>query len=107
MARDDLDAYVNKRTHRDEDLPELVAAAEARQAIARQLAGCRERAKLSQTQVAARMSTSASVVSRIERGADVQFSTIQKYAAALDLIVDLRLSAPSRRSRGRAKTATV
>jgi transcriptional regulator with XRE-family HTH domain len=93
MSRDDLEAYVRERSKRDPDLPQLIKAAEARQAIARKLAAYRENARLSQTQIAARMKSSPSVVSRLERGADVQLSTIQKYVAALDLSLVLDLSA--------------
>jgi transcriptional regulator with XRE-family HTH domain len=49
------------------------------------LAQRREALKLSQTQVAAKMKTSASVVSKLEGGADVKFSTIQRYLAAIRL----------------------
>jgi transcriptional regulator with XRE-family HTH domain len=40
-------------------------------------------ATLSQTLVAARMGTSASVVSKLESGGDVKLSTLQRYRAAI------------------------
>jgi transcriptional regulator with XRE-family HTH domain len=47
---------------------------------------CRRRSGLSQTEVAARMGTSQSAVARLEAGAgDVRLSTLERYAAALDV----------------------
>ncbi len=43
----------------------------------------REKRALSQTVVAARMGTSASVVSKLEAGGDVKLSTLQRYCAAI------------------------
>jgi len=42
-----------------------------------------EKKALSQTVVAARMGTSASVVSKLEAGGDVKVSTLQRYCAAI------------------------
>ena len=47
---------------------------------------------LSQTQVAARMGTSQSAVARLEAGgADVRMSTLERYAAAVDQVIDWHL----------------
>jgi transcriptional regulator with XRE-family HTH domain len=47
---------------------------------------------LTQTEVAARMGTSQSAVARLESGdADVRISTLERYAAALDRSLELRL----------------
>lgn len=47
---------------------------------------------LSQTEVAARMGTSQSAVARIEGGqGDLRLSTLERYAAALELVVDWRV----------------
>lgn len=43
----------------------------------------RQKAGLSQTVVAARMGTSASVVSKLEDGADVKISTLIRYCEAI------------------------
>ena len=43
----------------------------------------REGKALSQTAVAARMGTSASVVSKLEAGGDVKVSTLERYCAAI------------------------
>ena len=54
-----------------------------RRKLARKLTAVRERSALSQTVVAARMGTSASVVSKLEAGGDVKLSTLQRYCAAI------------------------
>ncbi len=52
---------------------------------------------LSQTEVAARMGTSQSAVARIEAArSDVRLSTLERYAAALDRVIDWRLDEESR-----------
>ncbi len=83
MAQDFLDEVVARRTVRNPAFPRLVEEAEARRKVARQLAAQRERQGLSQTVVAARMGTSASVVSKLESGADVKISTFQRYCLAI------------------------
>ena len=83
MARDFLAEIVNERTRRNPEFPGLVAEAEMRRKLARKLAGIREKKELSQTVVAARMGTSASVVSKLEAGGDVKLSTLQRYCAAI------------------------
>jgi ribosome-binding protein aMBF1 (putative translation factor) len=58
--------------------------AEDRGRLVRELAGQRQAAGLSQTEVAARMGTSQSAVARLESGtADVRASTLERYAAAV------------------------
>lgn len=55
-----------------------------RTALVRELTAQRQSARLSQTQVAARMGTSQSAVARLESGdADVRASTLERYAAAI------------------------
>ena len=51
-------------------------------AIAKELHKARTKAKLSQAQVAERMGTTQSVVSRIERGGNVSVDTLVRYATA-------------------------
>ncbi len=65
------------------EFPRLVAEADVRRKLAKKLAAARERESLSQTVVAARMGTSASVVSKLEAGGDVKVSTLQRYCAAI------------------------
>ena len=58
-------------------------AAERRRLV-EELAELRKAARLSQTEVAARMGTSQSAVARLETGdADVRASTLERYAAAI------------------------
>ena len=83
MAKDFLTEIVEGRTRRNPAFPRLVSEAEARRKLARRLAAKREKKSLSQTVVAARMGTSASVVSKLEAGGDVKVSTLQRYCAAL------------------------
>ena len=81
--RDFVDEMVAERTARNRHFPDLVAEAERRRELARALAARRERLGVSQTVVAARMGTAASVVSKLEAGADVKVSTLQRYCSAI------------------------
>ena len=82
-AQDFLAEVVAERTARNPEFPGLVADAEARRVFARKLAKIREKSALSQTVVAARMGTAASVVSKLEAGGDVKISTLQRYFSAI------------------------
>ena len=60
--------------------------------LMRELAGRRQDAGLSQTEIAARMGTSQSAVARLESGAaDVRTSTLERYAAALGTEITWKL----------------
>jgi DNA-binding transcriptional regulator YiaG len=83
MVKDFLAEIVDERTARNPEFPVLVAEAEERRKLAKRLATLRLKKALSQTVVAARMGTSASVVSKLEAGGDVKMSTIQRYCAAI------------------------
>src|SRR5579864_3725111 len=83
MRKDFLKELVEERTRRNPEFPRLVAEAEQRRKLARKLVTLREKKALSQTIVAARMGTSASVVSKLEAGGDVKMSTLQRYCAAI------------------------
>ena len=83
MAKDFLAEIVTARTRGNPEFPGLVAEADMRRKLARKLAGLREKKSLSQTVVAARMGTAASVVSKLESGGDVKLSTLQRYLAAI------------------------
>ncbi len=74
-------------------LPGLREAAQRRRAVLDELVGARSRRGLSQTEVAARMGTSQSVVARLEGGGvDARLSTLERYAAAVGHRLDVRLS---------------
>jgi DNA-binding XRE family transcriptional regulator len=63
-----------------------------RRRLMRELAGRRQDAGLSQTEIAARMGTSQSAVARLEAGeADVRASTLERYAAALGAEITWKL----------------
>ena len=57
-------------------------AFEVEYAIAKELHKARTKAKLSQAQLAERMGTTQSVVSRIERGGNVSVETLVRYVSA-------------------------
>ena len=96
MAQDFAAEIIAKRTRTNPHFPRLVAEAEARRKLARRLAAIRESRALSQTVVAARMGTSASVVSKLEAGGDVKMSTFQRYCAAIGEAVRIG-AGPARR----------
>lgn len=69
-----------------------------RQSIAEALLTRRMELGLSQTEVAARMGTSQSAVARLEAGEDdVRLSSLQRYAAAVEQVLDLSLEDPDGR----------
>lgn len=66
-----------------------------RQDLTEALVARRLQLGLSQTEVAARMGTSQSAVARIEAGSgDVRLSSLERYAAAVDQVLDWRLGQP-------------
>lgn len=60
-------------------------------ALAVEIHNARKEAKLSQAEIAKRMRTTQSVVSRIENGANISLDTLSKYAAALGKKLEVRL----------------
>jgi ribosome-binding protein aMBF1 (putative translation factor) len=83
MPKDFLDEIIEERTRRNPEFPRLMDEAIFRRKNARKLSAQRQKAGLSQTVVAARMGTSASVVSKLEDGADVKISTLIRYCEAI------------------------
>jgi transcriptional regulator with XRE-family HTH domain len=73
-------------------LPGFADMARRRRELTESLVARRMALGLSQTEVAARMGTSQSAVARIEAArSDVRLSTLERYAAALDRVIDWRL----------------
>jgi transcriptional regulator with XRE-family HTH domain len=69
--------------------------AERRRDLTQALVARRVAQGLSQTEVAARMGTSQSAVARLEAGSsDLRLSTLERYAAALDQVLNWRLDHP-------------
>jgi ribosome-binding protein aMBF1 (putative translation factor) len=67
-------------------------ASRRRRQLAEALVARRIELGLSQTEVAARMGTSQSAVARLESGAvDVRLSSLERYAAAVDQVLDWKL----------------
>lgn len=82
--KDFLDEIIQEGTKKDPRFPKMVEAAYRRRVLLRELAAKRERAGITQKDVAARMNTSQSAVARIERGEiDAKLSTVERYAAAI------------------------
>jgi len=85
---------VTARKH-DPLFPGFKEMAARRERMVEDLVGLRLELRLSQTEVAARMGTSQSAVARLESGeADVRLSTLERYAAALGRVLDVRLEGP-------------
>ena len=75
-----------------------------RQRLISDLAGQRQAAGLSQTEVAARMGTSQSAVARLESGdADLRMSTLERYAAAIGSQLGWQLRQGSQPGSGRSQ----
>jgi ribosome-binding protein aMBF1 (putative translation factor) len=91
--RDDLDDFIAE-ANAD---PVFVAAldqARQRRAILRELAERRKAAGLSRTVVAGRMGTSEAAVARLEAGAtDPRWSSVERFAAAVGVRLDIHLIA--------------
>jgi predicted transcriptional regulator len=84
---------MNERRH-EPKLPGFAEMAARRRALAEELVERRISLGLSQTEVAARMGTSQSAVARLETGqVDVRLSTLERYAAAVDNVIDFHLGA--------------
>jgi transcriptional regulator with XRE-family HTH domain len=72
--------------------------AEERRRLVTDLTAERQAARVSQTEVAARMGTSQSAVARLESAeADARASTLERYAAAIGRQITWRLQGPAPR----------
>lgn len=93
MARKDfLDEIIEESTKRNPKFPEMLEAAQERRRLLRELAARREKAGITQKDVAAAMKTSQSAVARMERGEiDAKLSTVDRYAAAIGQRLEWRV----------------
>jgi seryl-tRNA synthetase len=93
MARPDfLDEFIEERSAKNPQFPQMVEAALRRRALLRQLGEVRENQKQSQTAIAAEMKSSQSSVARLEgSAADARLSTIDRFAQALGYRVQWHL----------------
>lgn len=83
MAKDDLDRAIDEKTKKDPAYKVIAKAAERRVRLGRSLQKKRELLGISRRELAAKMATSATLVDRVEHGADVQVSTLERYLHAL------------------------
>ncbi|MFN2588696.1 MAG: helix-turn-helix domain-containing protein [Actinomycetota bacterium] len=93
MAKKDfLDEIIDESTKRNPKFPEMLEAAQERRRLLRELAARREKAGITQKDVAAAMKTSQSAVARMERGEiDAKLSTVDRYAAAIGQRLEWRV----------------
>lgn len=93
MAKKDfLDEIIEESTKRNPKFPEMLEAAQERRRLLRELAAKREKAGITQKDVAAAMKTSQSAVARMERGEiDAKLSTVDRYAAAIGQRLEWRV----------------
>jgi ribosome-binding protein aMBF1 (putative translation factor) len=93
MAKKDfLDEIIDESTRRNPRFPEMLEAAQERRRLLRELAARREKAGITQKDVAAAMKTSQSAVARMERGEiDAKLSTVDRYAAAIGQRLEWRV----------------
>jgi ribosome-binding protein aMBF1 (putative translation factor) len=89
--RDDLDQFLEEEL-RDPAFRAAYEDAAARSSLLRALVACRGQRGISQSEVAARMGTTQSAVSDLERGAtDPRLSTLQRYARSLGYRLSVQL----------------
>lgn len=88
----DLQKYVNRRNQQDAEFAEGFEAGYSNFKVGVLLKQAREKAGLTQDDVAGKLSTKKSAISRIENHAeDIRLSTIQQYAKALGKRVKVEL----------------
>ena len=89
----DLLAELDRELGRDDpEYPQRLREAMERRAILDQLAACRRGRGLTQTAVAAAMETSQSSIARLETEAyEPLLSTVQRFASAVGMRLELRL----------------
>jgi RNase adaptor protein for sRNA GlmZ degradation len=98
---DALDEMIAELTEANPAFPRLLLAAERRRALLRTLAEQRRRHNLSQTRVAAAMSTSQPTLARLETtAADTKLSTVERFAEALGYSLEYHL-VPIKKSKRR------
>lgn len=95
VERDFLDELIDDSTTVDPMFPGLLAAAERRRALVRELVAKRRERGLTQVAVALAMSTSQSAVARLEGLDDAKESVIDRYAAAIGVRVQRTVVDPA------------
>ena len=88
----DLTKYVKARAERDAEFSEGLESGYADFKVGALLRQAREKAGLTQEQVAERLETKKSAISRIENSAgSIRFSTLERYARAIGWHLNLEL----------------
>lgn len=91
----DLDEYIERRKARDPEFSEEFESGYKRFRIGVALRQAREEADMTQEEVANQIGTHKSAISRIENHAeDIRLSTLEKYADALGLNLEIKLTSP-------------
>jgi ribosome-binding protein aMBF1 (putative translation factor) len=104
-AMSDVKRYVQNRTERDPEFAEYYEVGYPDFKIGVILRQAREAAGLTQDEVAQRLQTKNSAISRLENhGDDVRLSTIRRYAEAVGAKLQIRLTS-SKKSKGKATSA--
>jgi HTH-type transcriptional regulator / antitoxin HipB len=92
---DDLDRYIQERDERQPGFAKDFWRESAAFQVGVRLQAAREAAGMTQQQVAERLGTHKSAISRLENNAgDMRLSTLQRYAEAVGLQLVLELRAP-------------
>jgi HTH-type transcriptional regulator/antitoxin HipB len=95
MSMGDLNRYTQARTARDVEFAEGLEAGYEDFKVGVLLRQAREEAGLTQEEVAERLRTKKSAISRIENHAgDIRLSTLERYAKALGRQLSLELKPP-------------
>lgn len=96
----DLTKYTRSRAARDPEFAEGLEAGYEDFKVGALLRKAREQAGLTQEEVAERLETKKSAISRIEnRAGSIRFSTLERYARAIGWQLSLELRPPRRERR--------
>ena len=96
----DLTKYTKARAERDPEFAEGLEAGYTDFKVGALLRQAREKAGLTQDQVAERLATKKSAISRIENSAgSIRFSTLERYARAIGCQLSLELRPPRKNSK--------
>ncbi|HSS51344.1 MAG TPA: helix-turn-helix transcriptional regulator [Thermoanaerobaculia bacterium] len=98
----DLTKYAEARAARDPEFADDLESGYTDFKVGALLRQAREKTGLTQEQVAERLETKKSAISRIESSAgSIRFSTLERYARAIGWQLALELRPPPRKSSGR------
>jgi len=90
--RDELEDFIGEESAKDPGFAAALAEAKRRTEVFLELVRLRQASGLSQVKVAKLMSTTQSAVSDLERNTpDVLLSTLQRYARAVGVSIDVRI----------------